>query len=114
MKGKREQGLLICMPIGRCPDGVHLERECFVCHGKVGVNPGTFKSKGVPSDLVPVCGACAIDLIDSDGENHEFRLTETQQEIGKVIKALKGENWPKAAIEYVRQHRALYGGLHPC
>src|SRR5207302_4021082 len=103
---QREKALLVCMPLGNCPCGVeHLRMECALCGGAVGVNPATFEGNDkVFSDYMAVCGGCAIDLIDADPQEREFRLTDSQLKDPRtnLIKAMHGEKWPERTMALLR------------
>jgi hypothetical protein len=110
---KREQALLICMPWRACANvhrEPHTKAECFVCHGEVAINAHNFGSGGVPSGYQPICGACAVDMIDADAEGHTFGLTERQKADPRIaaIEALAKDKWSTVALDHVRRNRAKY------
>src|SRR5258708_18221437 len=80
---EKQPPILICMPWAmrhEARTAMITKGVCFVCRGEVFYNTAT----GLPRDvhsLLPICGACAVDLIDADeakGEKHHFALTEPQ------------------------------------
>ena len=110
--------LMICLPLGNCPCGEkHIERECFVCHGRVGINPTTFGGKGIPGDLWAVCGSCALDILDNEGpKEHLFTLTDYQKtdpgaaiaRARQHIGEMSADGWGRKVMEHVRRHRKQY------
>lgn len=112
MVNKRETALLICMPWSKAhadfPGRRHQKAQCFICQGFVAINPDNFTKGGVTHEYSPICGACAVDLIDADPEEHKFQLTDNQKADPrtKFIDALKG--WPQAMVEHVRRFKADY------
>jgi hypothetical protein len=120
-ENKYDKGsMLICLPWDVRPlhPGMpaHMKMQCVICRGYVCVNPITFASKGVPKNLQPVCGACALAIIDADGlENHSFQMTDVQKAGGgsplvkaAVAAALKHADWPAEAVKRLRAQRDYY------
>ena len=122
MSDIKQQGILICMPYERAPfRDKCIKAQCAICKGWVAINPATFKS-GLPSDLITVCGGCALDVIDSTGGpgEHQFMMTEAQKEgrgsplVREALREIaKNADWPKRAIELLRQRRAEYSAKGP-
>jgi hypothetical protein len=118
---KGDPPILICMPYSmrHSAKGAQITKAlCCICQGEVFYNTAT----GLPRDvhnLSPICGACAVDLIDADeaqGEKHQFALTHPQ-EVGKglvnkeviaMIKRMGIDNVSKMALEHIRRHKAQY------
>jgi hypothetical protein len=107
----KEVRFLVCVPWKTIPLLVRdrqgaLKRECFVCHGNIAINPLTFE-KDVPKDCLPVCGACALDLVDG-GETLNCQLTDSQQRepVLRAITAMK--DWSQMVMEHIREYKSEY------
>lgn len=120
-KDKKQPPILICMPWSQRHMARHsaiTKALCMVCRGEVFYNTAT----GLPPDVThinPICGACAIDLIDADeaaGEKHQFALTEPQAagrgginaEVLQRVKEMGMERMSKWALDAIRADRARY------
>jgi len=121
MRDKKETPILICMPwsLRHNAKGAQITKAlCVVCQGEVFYNTAT----GLPRDvhaLSPICGACAVDLIDADEaqeEKHQFALTEPQsagmgvvnKEVIGMIKRMGIDNAGRIALDHIRSHKAQY------
>jgi hypothetical protein len=117
----KEQPIIICMPWSQRHVAVTdkiIKALCSLCQGEVFYNAITGLPKGV-NQVMPVCGACAVDMIDADaakGETHEFGLTEAQAagrgalnaQVREIVKTIGMDALSKKALDYIRANREKY------
>jgi hypothetical protein len=118
---KDRMPIIICMPWSLRHVAVRdniVKDRCSLCQGEVFYNAITGLPKGV-KQVMPVCGACAVDMIDADtakGETHQFALTEAQEagrgalnaQVREIVKTIGMDALSKQALDYIRANRAKY------
>lgn len=102
----------ICLPLEMVKQDFrgqhHLEYPCAVCKGSVGVNPQTFGGK-LPPNIKPVCGACAVSLVEQD-DNPTFALTKEQEKsvVQRAMFEIVSSEQGKRMIAHIKAHRRDY------
>lgn len=115
--GVKQTPILICMPYSmvHVASGNVVKALCAICHGEVFYNAATGLPTGAHT-VMPVCGSCAVDLIDADGEKHEFGLTEPQAEgrggvnplVRELVRAMGMDKMSRMALDTIRANKARY------